>query len=48
MLAQGREFITLSWWMTTFPGLIIFLTVLSLNFIGDGLRESLDPRQRRR
>ena len=34
--------------MTTFPGLIIFLTVLSLNFIGDGLRESLDPRQRRR
>jgi peptide/nickel transport system permease protein len=48
MLAQGRQFITLSWWMTTFPGLIIFLTVLSLNFIGDGLRESLDPRQRRR
>ena len=48
MLAQGREFITLSWWMTTLPGLIIFLTVLSLNFIGDGLRESLDPRQRRR
>ncbi len=48
MLAQGREFITLSWWMTTFPGLVIFLTVLSLNFIGDGLRESLDPRQRRR
>jgi ABC-type dipeptide/oligopeptide/nickel transport system permease subunit len=47
-LAQGREFITLWWWMTTFPGLIIFLTVLSLNFIGDGLRESLDPRQRRR
>ncbi len=48
MLAQGREFITLSWWMTTFPGLIIFLTVLSLNFIGDGLREALDPKQRRR
>lgn len=48
MLAQGRQFIEQSWWITTFPGLTIFLTVLSLNFIGDGLRESLDPRQRRR
>jgi peptide/nickel transport system permease protein len=48
MLAQGRQFIEQSWWMTTFPGLIIFVTVLSLNFIGDGLRESLDPKQRRR
>ena len=48
MLAQGRQFIEQSWWMTTFPGLIIFVTVLSLNFVGDGLRESLDPKQRRR
>ena len=48
MLAQGRLFIELSWWMPTFPGVAIFVTVLSFNFIGDGLRESLDPRQRRR
>jgi len=48
MLATGREFITLAWWLTTFPGLAIFVTVLSWNFIGDGLRESLDPRQQRR
>jgi peptide/nickel transport system permease protein len=48
MLATGREFITLAWWLTTFPGLAIFLTVLSWNFIGDGLREALDPRQHRR
>jgi len=34
--------------LTTFPGLAIFVTVLSWNFIGDGLRESLDPRQQRR
>ena len=48
MLAQAQVFIELSWWMAVFPGVAIFLTVLSFNFIGDGLRESLDPRQRRR
>ena len=48
MLGEGREYMTVAWWMTTFPGLAIFFTVLSFNFIGDGLREALDPRQRRR
>ena len=48
MLAQGQAFIELSWWLPTFPGVAIFVTVLCFNFIGDGLRESLDPRQRRR
>ena len=48
MLVAGREFITLAWWLTTFPGLAIFLIVLSWNFIGDGIREALDPRQQRR
>ena len=48
MLAQAQVFIELSWWMAVFPGLAIFVTVLCFNFIGDGLRESLDPRQRRR
>ena len=48
MLSAGREFITLAWWLTTFPGLAIFLVVIAWNFIGDGIREALDPRQRRR
>ena len=48
MLSAGREFITIAWWLTTFPGLAIFLVVLAWNFIGDGIREALDPRQRRR
>ncbi len=47
MLSAGREFITIAWWLTTFPGLAIFLVVLSWNFIGDGIREALDPRQHR-
>lgn len=46
MINQGRRFITQAWWLMVFPGLAIFLTVLSFNFLGDGLRESLDPRQR--
>ena len=48
MIAQGRLLITMAWWMSAFPGLAIFVTVLSFNFIGDGLREAFDPRQRRR
>ena len=46
MLSQGRNFISQAWWFATFPGLAIFLTVLGLYFIGDGLREALDPRLR--
>ena len=48
MMAESQQFIDLAWWMPTFPGMTIFVTVISLNFIGDGLREALDPRQRRR
>ena len=47
MLGEARNYITVAWWLTAFPGLAIFLTVISFNFIGDGLREALDPRQRR-
>ena len=36
------------WWLTVFPGLAIFLTVLAVNFVGDGLRDALDPRRRER
>jgi peptide/nickel transport system permease protein len=46
MLAEGREFIDLAWWMSVIPGLAIFGTVLCFNLLGDGLRDVLDPRQR--
>ena len=43
-----RDLITGAWWMTVFPGLGIFLTVLAFNLMGDGLRDALDPRHRKR
>ena len=46
MLNAGRTYIRSAWWMSVFPGLAIFLTVLCVNLLGDGLREALDPRQR--
>lgn len=42
----GRNFFMTNWWYVTFPGLAIFLTVLAFNFVGDGLREILDPKTR--
>jgi peptide/nickel transport system permease protein len=47
MLSSGREWIERAPWLTIFPGLAIFITVLALNVIGDGLRDALDPRLRR-
>jgi peptide/nickel transport system permease protein len=44
MLAFGRNLLVQAPWYATFPGLAIFVTVLGLNFLGDGLREALDPR----
>jgi peptide/nickel transport system permease protein len=44
MLSSGREFIRQAPWFTVFPGFAIFLTVLSLNLLGDGLSDALDPR----
>ena len=46
MLSSARNFIREYWYMPTFPGLLIFSAVLSLNIIGDGLRDALDPRLR--
>ena len=46
MVAQGREYIDSSWWIAVIPGLGIACTVLSLNFIGDWLRDKLDPMLR--
>ncbi len=45
MLGYGRNYLEQAWWVGTFPGFAIFFTILALNFIGDGLREALDPRQ---
>jgi len=44
MLAEGRDFLREAWWISTFPGLGIMLTVLAMNLLGDGLRDLLDPR----
>lgn len=44
MLSSGRSYIRFNWWLTTFPGLAIMLTVYGFNLIGDGLRDALDPR----
>lgn len=46
MLYEGRDFLTVSPWLITFPGIVIMITVLSANFIGDGLRDALDPKLR--
>jgi peptide/nickel transport system permease protein len=46
MLAEGRDFIAQAPWMGIFPGVAIFVTVLAFNFVGDGLRDALDPKQR--
>ena len=46
MLADGRSYIGRAWWLTTLPGLAILLTVLSINILGDSLRDYLDPRLR--
>jgi peptide/nickel transport system permease protein len=44
MIGAGRSVIRLAWWMSVFPGLAIFLTVLALNLIGEGLGDALNPR----
>jgi peptide/nickel transport system permease protein len=45
MLAEGRSYVTSSWWIAVFPGLAIFLTVLGLNLLGDWCRDLLDPKK---
>ncbi|MDP7613656.1 MAG: ABC transporter permease [Dehalococcoidia bacterium] len=46
MVAEGREYISTSYWMSLFPGLAIFAVVFAMNFLGDWLRDRLDPRLR--
>jgi len=47
MLSKAREFVQSAWWVVTFPGLAILITVLAFNLMGDGLRDALDPRLKR-
>ena len=47
MIENGREYINQYWWYSTFPGVMIFLTVLAFNLLGDTLRDLFDPRQYR-
>jgi peptide/nickel transport system permease protein len=46
MIAEGRDYLQSAWWTSVFPGFALFLTVMSLNFFGDWLRDRLDPKLR--
>jgi peptide/nickel transport system permease protein len=46
MLSTGRNYVATAWWIATFPGLALFLLVLSINLIGDHVRDRLDPKAR--
>jgi ABC-type dipeptide/oligopeptide/nickel transport system permease subunit len=50
MLSEGRDLFTILnyWWVVWFPALAIFTTVLSVNFIGDGVRDALDPKTQKK
>lgn len=48
MIGEGRSYIIDTWWAVTFPGLAIFVTVLAISFVGDGLNDALNPKLRRR
>lgn len=47
LISTGRDFIRIAPWLTTFPGLFIMVTVLAFNLLGDGLRDALDPKQKK-
>lgn len=46
MVSEGRLYLGSAWWIAIFPGIAIFLTVFAFNFLGDWLRDRLDPRLR--
>jgi ABC-type dipeptide/oligopeptide/nickel transport system permease subunit len=47
LISDGATEMQTAWWLVVFPGLVIMAIVLCINFIGDGLRDALDPTQRR-
>jgi peptide/nickel transport system permease protein len=46
MISEARDYLQTAWWTSTFPGIALFLTVMSLNFLGDWIRDRMDPRLR--
>jgi ABC-type dipeptide/oligopeptide/nickel transport system permease subunit len=48
MANDGRNYLQSAWWIATFPGLAIAVTVIAINLVGDGLRDAFDPRLRRK
>jgi peptide/nickel transport system permease protein len=46
MLSTGRNYLETAWWIATLPGLCLFVLVLSINLLGDALRDRWDPRLR--
>ena len=44
IIFEGKDFLSNAWWISTFPGIAIVLTVVCLNLVGDGLRDAFDPR----
>lgn len=46
MLSEAQRYMAQGWWLSVFPGLAIFVTVMAFNLVGDGLRDALDPQQR--
>jgi peptide/nickel transport system permease protein len=46
MIAEGQQELASAWWISTFPGLAIMLTVIGFSLIGDSVRDTLDPRSR--
>ncbi len=48
MLADGRDYLRNGWWIATFPGIAITVTVLAINLVGDWLRDHFDPLLRTR
>jgi len=47
MLAEGRDYMLLQWWLAAFPGAAIFISALAINLLGDGLRDIMDPYLRK-
>jgi peptide/nickel transport system permease protein len=48
MVSEGQSYLQRAWWISILPGTLLFLTVLAINLLGDGLRDAIDPRSRER
>jgi peptide/nickel transport system permease protein len=46
LISEGRKYIDFAWWLAFFPGMVMLLTIMSYNFVGEGLRDAVDPRLR--